>query len=122
MLITYSIFAAVLAAAMLFAGVRKLLLDKQALYDAGFKFTEDYTAGQVKLIALAEVLGGLGLVLPKLTGIVPALSPIAAVCLFVIMIGAVAVNIRPSEPAVPAIVATVFAAAAAALGFLIIFD
>lgn len=43
----------------------------------------------LRFIGVAELLGGLGLVLPGLTGIRPALTPLAALGLVIIMIGAV---------------------------------
>jgi hypothetical protein len=42
----------------------------------------------LKLIGLAEVLGALGLILPGLTRIRPDLTPLAATCLTIEMIGA----------------------------------
>jgi len=43
----------------------------------------------LRFIGVAELLGGLGLVLPGLTGIRPELTPLAAAGLTIIMIGAV---------------------------------
>ena len=42
----------------------------------------------VRLLGVAEVLGALGLVLPVATGILPWLTPIAAIGLTVVMVGA----------------------------------
>ena len=42
----------------------------------------------LRFIGVAEVLGGLGLILPSLTGIRPGLTPLAAAGLVIIMIGA----------------------------------
>ena len=44
-------------------------------------------------IGTCEVLGGIGLVVPWLTGIKPGLTPLAATLLVVIMIGAVVTSI-----------------------------
>ena len=72
-----------LAALFLFAGIMKLVLPIQAM------------AGPIVLpglflrfIGLAETLGALGLVLPWLLRIKPQLTPLAAVGLTIIMIGA----------------------------------
>jgi hypothetical protein len=43
----------------------------------------------VRFIGVCEGLGALGLILPGITGIRPSLTPLAAVCLVVLMIGAV---------------------------------
>jgi hypothetical protein len=42
----------------------------------------------MKFIAVAEVLGAVGLILPELLGIRPGLTPLAAAGLLIIMIGA----------------------------------
>ena len=44
-------------------------------------------------IGVVEVLGGLGLILPWLTGIRKGLTPLAALGLLIVMIGAVVVSI-----------------------------
>jgi uncharacterized membrane protein YphA (DoxX/SURF4 family) len=46
----------------------------------------------LRFIGVAELLGGLGLVLPGLTGIRPGLTPLAAAGLVIIMIGATVVS------------------------------
>jgi len=46
----------------------------------------------LRFIALAEVAGGLGLILPGLTGIRPGLVPLAAAGLVIIMIGATIIS------------------------------
>jgi DoxX-like family len=79
---------AVLAALFLFAGGMKLVLPIEAM------------AGPVALpglflrfIGVAEVLGGVGLVLPWLLRILPILTPVAATGLVIIMTGAVIVTL-----------------------------
>ncbi len=47
----------------------------------------------LKFIGVAEIVGAVGLVVPWLTGIRPDLTPLAAACLVVIMIGAVVVTV-----------------------------
>ena len=41
---------------------------------------------------------GIGLIVPQVTGIWPFLTPIAAVCLVVLMIGAVKTHVELKEP------------------------
>jgi uncharacterized membrane protein YphA (DoxX/SURF4 family) len=50
----------------------------------------------LRFIGVAEVLGGLGLVLPGLTGIRPQLTPLAAAGLVIIMIGATVISFATS--------------------------
>jgi len=60
-------------------------------------WVEDLSAGNVRLIGFLELLGGVGLILPALTGILPILTPLAAVGLAIVMIGAVVVHLRRQE-------------------------
>ena len=50
-------------------------------------------------ISVCEVLGGIGLILPSLLRIMPKLTPLAAICLVIIMIGAVAFTLKAGGPA-----------------------
>jgi hypothetical protein len=91
------IIAGLLAAAMLGSGLMKLTQPKEKLAAAGMAWTEDFSAGTIKLIAGLEVLGAVGLILPALLDIAPILVPIAATGLAIIMAGAVAVHVRRKE-------------------------
>jgi uncharacterized membrane protein YphA (DoxX/SURF4 family) len=117
MTIAFWIVTGLTALAFIGAGLMKLARPVPALKEAGMGWVDDFSVPAIKLIALAEVIGGLGLIIPPLTNIAPILSPIAAVCLAVIMAGAVVVHVRRKEPATPAIVLTVLPIVAAALGF-----
>jgi len=57
----------------------------------------DFSGPQVKLIGAVEVLGALGLVLPWLLDVVPVLTPVAAVGLAIVMLGALAAHARRGE-------------------------
>ncbi|HEV7504006.1 MAG TPA: DoxX family protein [Thermoanaerobaculia bacterium] len=76
-----------LAALFLFAGAMKFVMPvaemtKQMPLPAWFLW----------FIGVAEILGGLGLILPSLLRIKPGLTPLAAAGLVIIMIGAVVVS------------------------------
>lgn len=120
MLIAYWIIAGLTALVFVLFGLRKAVLPIPALKESGMHWVESYPPAAVRLIGVAEVVGAAGLILPMLTGIAPALSPIAAVCLAVLMLGAIATHVRLHESPVPAVVAAVFSAATAVLGFLIL--
>ncbi len=60
-------------------------------------WVEDVTPGTVRLIGVLELLGGLGLILPAVTHILPWLTPVAAIGLAIIMVGAVVVHLRRNE-------------------------
>jgi len=88
------------ALAMVFAGagLMKLFVPKTTLETRpGMGYVTEHTAVQMKLIGLAEVLGGLGLVLPWWLGILPLLTPLAAAALAVLMGGAIATHRRRHE-------------------------
>ena len=86
-----------LAAAFVLAGVTKATQPKEKLQPK-LPWVEDFSAGTVRLIGVAELLGCLGLVLPAVTGIAPVLTPIAATCLAVVMVLAAATHVRRKEP------------------------
>jgi uncharacterized membrane protein YphA (DoxX/SURF4 family) len=85
---------ALLALIFLFAGGMKLVMP-----------IEELTAQMpmpgllVRLIGVVEVLGGLGVILPWLTGIRPGLTPLAAAGLVIIMIGATVVTLMIADMA-----------------------
>jgi len=112
------IVAGVLAAAFLAAGLMKVVQPKEKLA-ANMAWVEDFSAGQVKLIGLAEVLGALGVILPAATGIAPILTPIAATGLAVTMVGAIVTHVRRGESqlVVPPLVLGVLAAFLAVMRF-----
>ena len=60
-------------------------------------WVEDFSQGTVRLIGALEVLGAIGVVLPALTGIVPWLTPLAALGLVLLMIGAALTHLRRTE-------------------------
>ncbi|HET7023644.1 MAG TPA: DoxX family protein [Gemmatimonadales bacterium] len=77
-----------LAAIFLYAGGFKLAMPMAALAKAS-----PLPALFLKFVSVCEITGALGLILPGLLGIRRDLTPIAAACLVVIMVGAVTVTI-----------------------------
>lgn len=117
MLIALWILVALLTIAFLGAGFLKLIKPRTALVDGGMPWAEDFPPSAIKGIALLEIIGALGLILPLITGIAPALTPVAAVGLTVVMLGAVVVHQRRREPVIPPAVLAVVSTTAAVLGF-----
>ena len=78
-----------LAALFVFAGGMKL-----AMPIAELTKETGMSAGFIRFISIAEVLGGLGLLLPSLLRIKTGLTPLAAAGLIVIMVGAVAMSLK----------------------------
>jgi uncharacterized membrane protein YphA (DoxX/SURF4 family) len=92
------IVAGVLAAFFLAAGLTKLSQSKAKLGEnPQMGWTKDYSAGAIKAIAGAEVLGALGLILPGAFDIAPILVPLAATGLVIIMAGAIITHGRRKE-------------------------
>src|SRR4051794_21217178 len=88
-----------LAALFLGAGLFKLTQPKSKLMEnKNLGWTNDFSENSIKLIAGAEVVGALGLILPWATGIARILTPIAAVGLFIVMVGAAWVHLKRKEP------------------------
>ena len=94
---------ALLAFIMIGAGSPKLLAPRTWLAE-NMAWTKHVPAAVPRLLGLAEVMGGLGLILPLLLGIAPILTPIAAACLFLVLTGALVTKVRDHEsPALPVI-------------------
>ncbi|PWR10085.1 DoxX family protein [Micromonospora acroterricola] len=101
------IVQAVLAAAFILAGVMKSTQPKEKLQPK-LPWVEDFSPGTVRLIGIAELLGGLGLIVPAALDIAPILTPIAATGLAIIMVLAAITHIRRKEPSGVAFNAVLF--------------
>lgn len=51
----------------------------------------------IRILGFLELLGIFGIILPRLTGIAPILTPITAVCFAVVMVGAFFVHMNKDE-------------------------
>ena len=90
------IIQALLAALFLFGGGMKLVLPLDKLTGP----TPLPVSGSfLRFIGVCEVLGGLGLILPSLLRIRPGLTPLAAVGLVIIMIGATWITLSTMDMA-----------------------
>ena len=92
-----------LAVVMLLTGALKVVTPRVKLAEK-MHWAKTWTDTNVKLLGLAEVLGAVGLVVPYLTGILPVLTPVAAVCLAILMGGAAKTHMDLKEPAFPPLV------------------
>ncbi len=78
------------------AGLMKIIQPREKL-QTNMKWVEDFAPNTIKGIGTLEFLGAVGLILPFLTGIVPVLTPLAAVGLILVMVGAIITHIRRGE-------------------------
>jgi hypothetical protein len=87
-----------LALAYLAAGGLKLVRPREQLVASGnFEWMRGYSDAGVKAVGLVEIIGALGVILPWLTGIAPILTPIAAIGLVVVQLGALRVHLVRNE-------------------------
>jgi uncharacterized membrane protein YphA (DoxX/SURF4 family) len=77
-----------LALLFLFAGGTKLVLPIEVLTSMGSPNQVHLPSLLIRFIGVCEVVGALGLILPGLLRIKPGLTPLAAIGLVIIMIGA----------------------------------
>jgi uncharacterized membrane protein YphA (DoxX/SURF4 family) len=91
----------VLAVMFLFAGGSKLVMSAAQLAEQ-MKASggPQPPIAFVQFIGVCEILGAIAMILPTLTGIRPSLTPLAAVGLVIIMIGATVINLMSIMPAV----------------------
>jgi uncharacterized membrane protein YphA (DoxX/SURF4 family) len=78
------------------AGFMKVTQPKEKLA-VNMAWVNDFSANNVKIIGLLEILAAIGLILPSLTRILPILTPLAAVGLILTMIGAAITHLRRGE-------------------------
>ena len=97
------IASALLTASALGAGIFKLVTPRPSLITKQ-PWANDFTVGQIRLIGVAEVLGGLGVILPLVTNIMPVMASIAAFALAALQVGALITHVRRKELLVPNLV------------------
>jgi uncharacterized membrane protein YphA (DoxX/SURF4 family) len=110
---TYALWVVqvLLALLFVFAGGMKLVLPLDQL--AG---PVPLPGAFIRFIGVAELLGGLGLILPAALRIRPGLTPLAAAGLVVIMIGAVVITLIGAQPG-GAVISLVVGLLAAFVGY-----
>lgn len=112
------IIQGLLALAYLAAGGLKVVRPREQLVASGdFEWMKDSSDAAVKAVGLVEILGALGVILPRVTGIAPVLTPIAAIGLAVVQIGALRVHlVRDERRPLPANVLLLLLAVFVAVG------
>jgi len=93
--VTLWILQGLLAALFLFSGAMKFIMSVEQMTKG-----TSLSGGFIHFIGVCELLGGIGLVLPALLRIMPILTPIAASCLVIIMIGATYISLPMGKAAI----------------------
>jgi len=83
-------------AAFLMAGVMKTLRPIPELAKR-MEWVSWVSPATVRVVGVSELLGGLGLILPWATGILPVLTPVAAAALVLVMILAVGLHAKKGD-------------------------
>jgi hypothetical protein len=103
-------FVALVVAA---AGITKLVVPRERL-QIRMHWAATWPRPRIKLLGLAELAGAVGLTAPAATGIAPLLTPLAAIGVFLLMLGAIATHRRLHEsPVAPMVIAVLCLAIAA---------
>lgn len=86
----------VLSLAFLVSGATKAFGPLEKLAEK-MGWVDDFAPRVVRLIGVAEILGALGLVLPRALDVLPVLTPVAAAALALVMVAAAVVHVRRRE-------------------------
>jgi uncharacterized membrane protein YphA (DoxX/SURF4 family) len=86
-----------LAVAFLASGLGKVARPRLALVDRT-PYVEDFSDAQIKGIGTLELFAAVGLVVPPLIHFATFLTPLAAVGIVLLMIGAAVTHLRRHEP------------------------
>ena len=103
MTIALWIASALLALSNVGAGTFKLVTPRTKLVTMQ-PWTNDFSANQIRLIGVAEILGALGVILPLVTGVLPIVTSIAAFAIAALQVGATVTHVRRKELFVPNLV------------------
>jgi len=82
----------------LYSGIHKSIYSKQRLVAIGQTGVEGLPIGLIRFIGAAEILGVVGIIVPSLLDILPALTSISAICFAIIMIPAAIIHYKRNEP------------------------
>jgi uncharacterized membrane protein YphA (DoxX/SURF4 family) len=99
----------VLAAIFLGSGTAKSTMSRERLIESGQTGIAVFPMPVVRFTASMEILGAVGLIVPWATGVAPVLTPLAALGLCVVMVGAASAHARLHEPRSIAVNVALFA-------------
>lgn len=86
-----------LAIVFAYSGVMKTTKTEKELVAMGQTGVENLSPALIHFIGISEIVAIIGIILPWLTGIMPVLTPVAAICFGIIMILAAVAHFRRNE-------------------------
>jgi uncharacterized membrane protein YphA (DoxX/SURF4 family) len=92
------VLSGVCALTFLTSGTLKSLMPKDRMIESGQTGVAPFPLPIIRVVAVSELFGVAGLILPWATGTAEFLTPVAAGCLIVIMIGAAISHVSIKEP------------------------
>jgi uncharacterized membrane protein YphA (DoxX/SURF4 family) len=102
-----------LAAVFAGSGAAKISRSKQQLIASGQTGVAPFPLPVIRLTAFCELLGAIGILVPRLVGIAPFLTPVAAAGFALVMVGAIGSHAYLREPRNVALTTAIFIAAVA---------
>lgn len=93
------IIQALVALAFIGAGFMKLATPySELIADPNMAWAGDFSSTQIKIIAVLEILGAIGLIVPMFVAKFRMLVPVSAIGLALIMVGAMITHLGRNEP------------------------
>jgi len=94
---TVWIFQGLMAFVFLVSGISKATMDEKTLVRTGQTGVEGLPAWLIRFIGVSEISGAVGLIVPMLFQKLTFLTPVAAICLGLIMVPAAVIHYRRRE-------------------------
>jgi uncharacterized membrane protein YphA (DoxX/SURF4 family) len=88
----------VLAGVFLLSGLMKSTQSRARMAETGQTGVANLPMPFIRFVGASEIAAALGLVAPRLAGVAPGVTPIAAIGLMVVMIPAAVIHYRLHEP------------------------
>ncbi|MDB5115528.1 MAG: DoxX family protein [Mucilaginibacter sp.] len=86
------------ALTFLYSGINKSIYSERRLVAAGQTGVEGLPLLLIRFIGIIEILGAIGLILPRLFGLLPIITPLTAIGFAIIMILAGRIHYDRKEP------------------------
>lgn len=86
-----------LAIVFIYSGIMKTTQQREKLVNIGQTGVANLSYPMIRFIGLAEIAGAIGVIIPRLTGMLPMLTPLAAACFAIIMVMAIPIHYKRGE-------------------------